>query len=445
MTTAAMVVRWLFALMCFSKMMTFCRAHAGETETVHTKTFRSPGFTLGPGDVIDRYLPVAMPKGHIAVRSLDMTLVDSVGNQIPLSETYLHHWVLIRYYIDPSSTGNVGIETVPVANNGVCNPFLVQWFGHGSEFRHTHTTVPAPYGIVLGNPDDVPEGLVEVWFLNVHAIDTRGVVDPRGCTECLCDVYNVSVDGYGKDLPPGYEGGMFCCHDETQCPLQLGFEDVRRELFLEFTITFVDFSDAVVPVKLYLLDVTDQRTAWDQPPQCQVEYTVPKCTVGSRECTHKQEAVAFLPEGGYVVVSSAHLHNGGIVASVSLENRDEICVSHPIYGQGSGAGNETGYIVGMTSCYPDPKSIYIRAREKLHLKAVYNNEERHTGVMGILLLVIAEGPAPPSEVGGSIVVKAFSMILLGLAVLGAAAVGGGMLHRWREKRSERFRYSPIDI
>lgn len=416
----------------------------GDEETLHTKTFRSPGFILGPGGVIDKYLPVAMPTGHIAVRSLDMTVVDSNGKQVPLSETYLHHWVLIRYYIDPVST-NVSVLTVPVPNDGVCNPFLVQWFGLGSEFRHTNSTVPPPYGIVLGNPDDVPEGLEEVWFLNVHAIDTRGVVDSRGCIECLCDVYNSTSDGYGRDLPPGYVGGLYCCHDETQCPLRPGFEAVRRELFLKFTVTFVDFSDAVVPVKVYLLDVTDRRTAWDQPAQCMVEYTVPQCAVGAAECVHTQEAVAFLPEGGYVVFSSAHLHNSGVAASISLENGRDICLSHPIYGRGKEAGNETGYVVGMTSCYPDPTSIYIRPREKLRLKASYNNEERHTGVMGILLLLIADGPAPPSLGLRSVVVEeAVSGTLIGLVVMAAVVLGGVRVYQWRNKRRAGLAYKPID-
>ncbi|CAM6085498.1 unnamed protein product [Calypogeia fissa] len=408
-----------------------------QAEEVKTKVFRSPGFTLGPGDVIDRYLEVEMPKGHIAVRSLDMNVVSADGTVIPLSETYLHHWVLLKYHLDPKSTTPVTFMTTPAPNDGVCNPFLVQFFGLGSEFRKTNTTVPAPYGIVFGNPADVPEGLEEQWYVNVHAIDTRGVQDTKGCAECLCDVYNVSTDGFGRPLPPGYVGGIFCCHDLTYCPLKDGFEGASRELFLEFKVTYVDFSPAVIPVKVYLLDVTDQRNAWNQPAQCMVEYTVPKCADGAAECIHTQEANAFLPQGGYVVVSSAHMHSGGIVASISLENGNDICVSHPIYGQGNEAGNEKGYIVGMTSCYPDPKSIYIRAREKLSLRTVYDNTEIHTGVMGLLLLLIADGPLPPGS--------GFSteMVLVSLTIFVAASFVVVTMYQNRNKRRTGGRYKPI--
>lgn len=422
-------------------MVNFEGAHG--KETVRTKTFRSPGFTLGAGEVIDRYIRVEMPTGHIAVRSLDMNLVTADGTPVPLSETYLHHWVLIRYYIDPKDNRSVNVLTPAVPNSGVCNPLLVQYFGLGSEFRKTNTTVPAPYGIVLGNPADVPEGREEQWYLNVHAIDTRGVESTLGCTECLCDVYNVTIDGYGRPLPPNYEGGIYCCHDQTVCPLREGFQASqapRRELFLEFFVTYLDYSEAIVPVKVYLLDVTDKRTSWEENPSCGVEYTVPKnttCVQGSGECLHTQEAVAFLPEGGYVVVSKAHLHSSGRLASVSLENGTDICVSHPIYGQGNAAGDEKGYVVGMTACYPDPKEFYIRPREKLSLRAVYDSTERHTGVMGILLLLIAEGPHPPST-GYS-----WKMVLATLTIVAAAIFGGITMYQNRSKRRDKAKYEPI--
>ena len=33
-----------------------------------------------------------------------------------------------------------------------------------------------------------------------------------------------------------------------------------------------------------------------------------------------------------------------------------LCSSIPTYGQGKEAGNEAGYIVGMSTCYPQPGS-----------------------------------------------------------------------------------------
>ncbi|GKD23707.1 protein pectic arabinogalactan synthesis-related [Tanacetum coccineum] len=42
----------------------------------------------------------------------------------------------------------------------------------------------------VGNPLEVPTGYEERWLFNIHPIDTRGVVDAMGCTECsLSDCY----------------------------------------------------------------------------------------------------------------------------------------------------------------------------------------------------------------------------------------------------------------
>ncbi|KAL4305278.1 hypothetical protein HN51_039283 [Arachis hypogaea] len=58
------------------------------------------------------------------------------------------------------------------------------------------------------------------------------------------------------------------------------------------------------------------------------------------------------------------------------ENKDQdgrvICNSLPKYGNGSEAGNEKGYLVGMTTCYPQPGSIKISSGEVLTLEVDYS-------------------------------------------------------------------------
>ena len=67
-----------------------------------------------------------------------------------------------------------------------------------------------------------------------------------------------------------------------------------------------------------------------------------------------------------------------------------ICSSIPSYGNGNEAGNETGYIVGMSTCYPRPGSVKIVNGETLTLVSNYSSSKEHTGVMGLFYLLVAE-------------------------------------------------------
>lgn len=63
-----------------------------------------------------------------------------------------------------------------------------------------------------------------------------------------------------------------------------------------------------------------------------------------------------------------------------------ICSSKARYGN----GGEAGYIVGMSTCYPEAGSVKIKDGEILTLKSYYNSSHSHTGVMGLFYLLVAE-------------------------------------------------------
>lgn len=65
----------------------------------------------------------------------------------------------------------------------------------------------------------------------------------------------------------------------------------------------------------------------------------------------------------------------------------------PTYGNGKEAGNEAGYIVGMSTCYPKPGSVKISDGETLILESNYSSSQQHTGVMGLFYILVAE-PSP---------------------------------------------------
>ncbi|KAL0354920.1 UNVERIFIED_CONTAM: hypothetical protein Sradi_3938900 [Sesamum radiatum] len=382
---------------------------------VKTDVFLSPVLVLEPGKVSNKfYYNIDFPRGHIALKSFNGEVIDEKGNPVPLHETYLHHWALLRYYqrkgIDiPKHHGDLGFlrsDQIIIKNSGVCDNGLSQYFGLGSETRRTATYVPDPYGIEVGNPADIPEGYEERWLLNVHAIDTRGAEDKLGCTECRCDLYNVTVDEYGRALPPNYTGGWHCCYDSTRCRVKEGFEGVKRSLFLRYTVKYVDWHASIVPVKIYILDVTDIWKKADESRglkarhDCLVEYEVESCQVGMANdgCIHTKTLTVTFPTGGDVIYGVAHQHAGGIGSTLYGEGGRVICSSNPTYGTGDEPGNEAGHIVGMSTCYPSPGSVKIAAGETLTLMSNYSSAQRHTGVMGLFYLLISDSSAKPEAI-----------------------------------------------
>ena len=78
------------------------------------------------------------------------------------------------------------------------------------------------------------------------------------------------------------------------------------------------------------------------------------------------------------------------------QDGEGICSSMPKYGNGHEPGNEAGYIVGMSSCYPEP--VKVTNGETLNLEFNYSNAIGHTGVMGLFYILVAQQlPEPGSS------------------------------------------------
>ncbi|XP_047314004.1 uncharacterized protein LOC124917688 [Impatiens glandulifera] len=388
---------------CFQFLLLILASSLQSSQALKSAEFLSPAFELEPGSVINKYYNgIDFPTGHIAVKAFDAEVIDEEGNPVPLHETYLHHWLVARYYQRKGvdiKLGFQGSDFVLVKNSGLCQNTLSQYYGLGSETRKTPTDVPDPYGVEVGNPEEIPEGYEEKWVMNVHAIDTRGAEDGFGCAECRCDLYNVTIDEYGRAIRPGYVGGLLCCYDEMKCRLKNGFRGVKRKLFMKYTVKWVDFDESVIPVKVYLLDVTDLwKKKMDDPNGegtrhlCLVEYDVKSCAndVVDGDCTDTKRVSLRMPTGGEVIYAVAHQHTGGIGSTLFGEDGRVICSSKPTYGKGKAVGDEKGYIVGMSTCYPDPGSVKISDGEILVFESNYSSTRRHTGVMGLFYLLVAD-------------------------------------------------------
>ncbi|RCV32055.1 hypothetical protein SETIT_6G227800v2 [Setaria italica] len=375
-------------------------------QLLKSQTFLSPPIFLRPGSVSNKwYHDIAFPRGHLALKSFNAEVVDDHGVPVPLHETYLHHWLVEPYYAPKDGAAGEArnrSKMIRHRNSGVCSQTLGQYYGLGSETRHTATWVPDPYGIEIGDPAAAPEGYEERWLVNVHAIDTRGAVDKLGCTECRCDLYNLTVDEFGRRIADDYAGGLLCCYDETRCKVEEGFVDVEaRKVFLRYTVVWQDWSDAVLPVKIYIFDVTDRALLEGKTETaCRVEYLVEECSSENRaknDCVHVQVAKQILPRGGDIVFGVAHLHSGGIAASLHGEDGRLLCESTATYGDGQEAGNEADYIVGMSTCYPKPGAVTVRDGEVLTVVSKYSSHQQHTGVMGLVYILVAEHGQPQPQ------------------------------------------------
>ncbi|CAN0920518.1 hypothetical protein LINGRAHAP2_LOCUS32094 [Linum grandiflorum] len=371
--------------------------------------FYSPTFSMAPGEVTFKYFyGVDFPKGHVALKRFRVDVVDENDDVIPYHEVYLHHSSMSRYYqatnysipsVLEQDAFPYGDGFISLRNHGLCQgDILGQYVGIGTETRTTETTVPDPYGIEIGNPDLIPDGFQEKWLLAVHTIDTRGAVDRFGCTECRKDLYNVTVDPMGKALREDYNGGLSCCYAHTKCKVRDDYRGPTRSLRMRYTLTWTDWiPSVVVPVRVYILDVTDDMTLRVDPSNgavtarhdCKVEYEVERCNGEEKECVDFKRSIVAMPKGGNLIHAVTHLHSGAINSTLYGQDGRVLCTTEPIYGE----GEEEGYVVGMSACYPEPGSVFINDGELLVHESVYNATRRRTGVMALFHLLIAD-PQP---------------------------------------------------
>ncbi|KAK2448322.1 stress up-regulated Nod 19 protein [Trifolium repens] len=292
---------------------------------VKTTVYLSPKIELSPGFISNKiYYDVEFPKGHVALKSFHAELVDESGKSVPLQQTYLHHWIVLKYQQPKNVTNNSQKGIIMERNSGMCQgEILDQYYGLGAETRDTNSYIPDPYGVEIGNPSNILEGYDEKWMINVHAIDTRGVEDRMGCIECRCDLYNVTINALtGKPLSPSYKGGLGCCPDNAQCKMRKSFLGPKNNLYLKYTIKWVNWDKFVLPVKIYILDATDHlkisynyKSGMSIMHTCEVEYQVKPCNkshVGGSGCVDVNRASIPIKSGGYIIYSVGHQHVGAI-------------------------------------------------------------------------------------------------------------------------------------
>ncbi|XP_057451724.1 uncharacterized protein LOC130743489 [Lotus japonicus] len=376
-------------------------AHPGSENPIKSATFLSEKFEIGPGRIVEKaFIDIDFPRGHIGVKSFDAELVDEEGNSVPLHEAYLHHYFILKYLAKKNVSRDPKehfVGSIPVRNAGTCNGNILSYFwAKGAESRGTPSNLLDPFALELGNPASIPSGYEEKWLTNIMTIDTRGAINKESCTQCTCEAYHLPKDFYnttrdfkGKLLTPTYKGGLFCCQNGFQCKLEKGFQAPTRKFALRYNITWVDWNEFQVPVKFYVLDVTDRvtRNGSQTIHDCQIDYSIPATNDGSKY--HVAKADIPIEKGGYLIYCTSHMHAGVVNATLYGQDGRALCTSTPKYGTGMEPGNEKGYAVGMSVTYPEPGSIKIKDGETLTLESRYESGFR-TGVMGQMYIYTAE-------------------------------------------------------
>eukprot|EP00475_Leptophrys_vorax_P041144 TRINITY_DN774_c0_g1_i1.p1 TRINITY_DN774_c0_g1~~TRINITY_DN774_c0_g1_i1.p1 ORF type:complete len:376 (-),score=82.75 TRINITY_DN774_c0_g1_i1:76-1203(-) len=334
-------------------------------------TYISQPLPLRHGDVINSdplQTQLRTPEGRYAVRRFAAEIVDESMNSVPLDEVYLHHWVIYtERYVGPCPY-----------KDDIYPPLGGFYFGVGAETRNTFNEVKKPYGFVFST---------EKWYANIHVLRTSLVDDVQSCVECHC------FDGSGG-------GGIRCCPDQSRCQMDITQPSVNdtKVYFLKYTIDYVSIDEQnrtvagneVLPVEMHLYDVTD----------CNYEYNVPKCDKAwpaNVECVHHLNRSYVFDKDYEIVGAQPHQHIGAIeyhsmiIDGVTGAKRD-FCTGVPRYGtEQHVAGNELGYVVGISQCFFSQRNpIRVKKGDILFLNSVYHNDVAHDGVMGLLLVSARE-------------------------------------------------------
>lgn len=166
---------------------------------------------------------------------------------------------------------------------------------------------------------------------------------------------------------------------------------------LQSSWEYVDWDECVVPLDFFGIDITNKLHGFGGNL---IEFTVEGCgdaDPNSEACVDTQDTTVSAPIGGRVVYVVSHLHATVLDATLWGEDGRVICRTLPIYGHGTEAGDENGYVVGVVSCYPPAGSPqgWITQGEELHYQVKYSKVGGpHTGLMGIVGVKIAKDEAP---------------------------------------------------
>ena len=282
-------------------------------------------------------------------------------------------------------------------------------------FRSSHPISIGPYGVVQGS-ELIPSPAVDGFVTGVSAtlVDTNGVEEPIshimlhhivfakvGVRDYTCKTFT-DFDGnkvpafaqrfYAEgeerttiSMPSGYGYANRATDSWGMTYMLMNHRRVKESVFVEYTVQYVT-GEALTAVKPVWLDVRNCQS----DPIFNVPGDRPLFSKYARRTTYT------MPESGLLVAGGAHLHGGGLKATLTNESCGgrTLFESEPTWGLPvvKPVMHENGP-KHMTS-FSTTNGIPVAAGDKLRLTASYDNSLPHTRVMGIMLVFLA--PAPVS-------------------------------------------------
>jgi len=377
-----------------------------------TTSYLSPPIRLDPGRVVltpPKQTPLQMPPQPFVMTSLQLEVVRYPGGKrVPLTEVYNHH---IVFY------GDGGRAAADVCG-GAHLDMLDGLIGVGAEARGTITELPEGYAFGGQGP----------WFANIHLIRSEGVPDVKSCIECACR---------------GHGGSEDCCPHLSVCP---GFPDgpsMRnasdiKDYALRYVVGWSPATEKYTIARYKTFDVTGCQLEFQVPAQCSWMWRHDNSRGGrlpgavglrgsgrdfpsdfetsvrppSPRCVERLSWDYELPDGaeGEVLFSKGHVHIGGLNISAHILRREGgtpelVCCSSALYGSSDApaahepppAGDERGYVVGMSTCLftNATKRPRVRKGDRIRVEVAYRTDLWFNGVMGLLDLAFA--PPIPDE------------------------------------------------
>jgi len=402
-----------------------------------------------PADLVARYADGTKVMA-VSGGQFELVRFDKDGKEMPVSlhDHYLHHALCLLAKRDgkPTAVTNSFIVS-EIGWQTIHNATGKNVARAGSDCRGPRLELEKPFRILIAQP--------EVVAFSMHVINTNraGERKPSPLVECPCTPERRKQLLTRKAAPncsaaliasgntacnwSTYVAGVFCCHDQgflidttEECSDSQCSEAIPDLVYGKVTVFYEDAEPGARDVER---GACCSATSGDEG-KSQKEFDIPKCAAGTPqdECVFYLENVQELAynvkhKGSYkvkhhlveileknrlqgddlvyLVNAQPHLHMNALsIQLIDDVTGEVICEMHQtednkggiMSGRGTAAGDEIGFLVGVSQCTWDGKNArQYRRDHPFRVRGVYNASTAQRGVMANWKLMVS--PVDPKK------------------------------------------------